>query len=142
MEDLKPKETTTKEAKDKIVDRTFEIVKEFAHKGRKKITDRLREIEREADLEKIIYLNLAAIATTGAVLSYISGDKRWAIMPAAAALILGVDTLFGITSKVPFLRRLGLRLKDEILHERYALKALRGDFKNTAKAEVVWDAAE
>jgi hypothetical protein len=148
MEDLKSKENDVEktndaetEVKDNIVDRTFEMVKEFAHKGRKKITERIEQIDRELDLDRVIHLNLATIALAGAALCYATADKRWLLMPACAAGLLIADTLTGITGKIPLLKKLGLRLKNEILHERYALKAFRGDFKHTDSPEIVWDNA-
>jgi hypothetical protein len=36
---------------------------------------------------------------------------------------------------VPVLRRLGVRTSGEIARERYALKALRGDFSNLPEGE-------
>jgi hypothetical protein len=148
MEDLKMNEEKSAEAKneqeekDNFVDRTFNIVKEFSHKGRAKITERIAQIEKEMDLERVLHLNLSALALAGAAMAYATESKKWLYVPAAAALLLAVDTAFCVTAKVPFLRRLGLRLKDEILHERNALKAFRGDFKHTDTPEIVWDASE
>jgi hypothetical protein len=144
MNEKKGEESNSKEPEltDNIVDRTFNIVKEFSHKGRAKITERLKQIDKEMDLERVLHLNLATIALAGAALTYVTEDKRWLYMPAVGALLLAVDTAFCLTAKVPLLRRLGLRLKDEILHERYALKAFRGDFKHTDYPDTVWDASE
>jgi hypothetical protein len=149
MEDLKLNEEKSEKnsneqthEKDNIFDRTFNLVKEFSHKGKAKITERLQQIEKEMDLERVLHLNLATIALAGVALSYSTEDKDWLYMPAAAVLLLAVDTAFCLTAKVPLLRRLGLRLKDEILHERYALKAFCGDFKHTDSPDTVWEAAE
>jgi hypothetical protein len=49
---------------------------------------------------------------------------------------------------LPVLRRIGVRSQDEIERERYALKALRGDFRSlkTAesdrRAEAAWQAVQ
>jgi hypothetical protein len=148
MEDLKRNEAAlneTQEAqtqeKDSIVDRTFEMVKEFAHKGRKKITERIEQIDKELDLERAIHLGFGALAVTGAALCYAKGNKNWLLLSVGAGCLLIADNLTGITGKIPFLKKLGLRLKNEILHERYALKAFRGDFKHTDSPEIVWDNA-
>jgi hypothetical protein len=42
---------------------------------------------------------------------------------------------------VPILRRLGFRTADEINRERYALKALRGDFKDAEKPKTPAESA-
>ncbi len=49
--------------------------------------------------------------------------------PAAVAGFLFQHAVQGWCPPVPLFRRLGFRTAREIDHERYALKALRGDFR-------------
>jgi hypothetical protein len=55
-------------------------------------------------------------------------DRRWALLPAIAAGFMMQHVLQGWCPPLPILRRMGFRTAAEIDRERYALKALRGDF--------------
>jgi hypothetical protein len=54
--------------------------------------------------------------------------RRWLLLPIVVQSFLLQHALQGWCPPVPVLRRLGVRTADEINQERYALKALRGDF--------------
>jgi hypothetical protein len=94
---------------------------------RDEIERRLMELDNEWDVERMIECNAAALALTGTVLA-ITHDRRFLILPAAVTAFLLQHALQGWCPPIPILRRLGFRTADEINRERYALKALRGDF--------------
>lgn len=135
------KENTSNDSKETKTDKTFDSVKEFSHKGKAKISKRLEELESEWDIERIIHLHVSGVSITGALLGFFV-DKRWFILPAVAAAVLVLHSMKGLAPQIPLLRRLGFRLRDEINRERYSLKAMRGDFKNSNSADAVWQAAE
>lgn len=67
-------------------------------------------------------------------------DRRFLLLPAAVLAFLGQHALQGWCLPLPLFRRRGVRTIGEIERERYAVKALRGDFDsipapNTASAE-------
>ena len=92
------------------------------------ITRRLEALDREWDVERVTMLSatIDTFATLG--LGWWRG-RRWF---AAGLLFLGASTLahtiLGRCPSLPIYRRLGFRTRQEIDWERYALKALRGDF--------------
>jgi hypothetical protein len=92
-----------------------------------RIDQRLAELDREWDIERTLEANAAMLAFAGAVLG-LTVDKRWFVLPAAVGAFLFHHALEGWCPPVPVLRRLGYRTMREIDTERYALKALRGDF--------------
>mgnify|MGYP006201292969 CR=1 FL=1 len=55
-------------------------------------------------------------------------DRRFLLLPAAVFTFFGQHALQGWCPPIPIFRRLGVRTHREIARERYALKALRGDF--------------
>jgi hypothetical protein len=55
-------------------------------------------------------------------------DRRFLLLPAAVFTFFGQHALQGWCPPIPVFRRLGVRTLREIERERYALKALRGDF--------------
>ena len=104
------------------------------------IPDRLRELDREWDIERTLEANAATLALTGTVLAA-AVDRRWLALPAVVLGFLLQHALQGWCPPVPVLRRLGCRTASEIEAERYALKALRGDFAEMAYAIDKADAA-
>ena len=145
METITIKHDGTKEKHDaekdtQQKDKTFEQVKDYSHKGKAKISERLEEIENEWDIERMIHLHVSGITITGALLGFLV-NKRWFVLPAVAAAVLVLHSLKGMAPQIPLLKKLGFRTREEINRERYSLKALRGDFKNTDSADKVWEAA-
>lgn len=92
------------------------------------IGDRLRELDAEWDIERAIELEAAGTVLTGVALG-LTVDRKWFLLPALAATMLLLHNLNGQYPLLPLLRRLGLRTATEIAQERYALKAMRGDFE-------------
>ena len=92
------------------------------------IDTRLRELDREWDIERAIEANASALAFGGIVLGA-TVDKRWLVLPAIVTGFLFQHAIQGWCPPIPILRRLGFRTAYEIEQERQALKALRGDFR-------------
>jgi hypothetical protein len=91
------------------------------------IDSRLKELDEEWDIERMIEANASTLALAGTVLG-ITADKRFLALPAIVTAFLLQHAIQGWCPPIPILRRLGFRTADEINRERYALKAVRGDF--------------
>lgn len=98
------------------------------------IDRRLQELDREWDIERTLRANASTLAFTGCVLAATS-DRRWVFPPIAVTAFLFQHAVQGWCPPMPVLRRLGFRTAEEIAHERYALKALRGDFRHMSEAD-------
>lgn len=96
--------------------------------GRRAITQRLRQLDREWDIERAIEANASVLALTGTLLGLLS-RRFFLALPITVSAFLLQHAVQGWCPPVPLLRRLGLRTVREIDEERYALKALRGDFR-------------
>ena len=88
---------------------------------------RLQELEREWDIERILEANAATFSLIGLTLARFV-NRRWYLLPAVVATFLLQHAVQGWCPPVPLFRRLGVRTQREIDEERYALKAMRGDF--------------
>lgn len=95
------------------------------------IDHRLRELDAEWDIERALEANAASLAFGGTLLGALI-DRRWLLVPAVVTAFLLQHALQGWCPPVPLLRRLGVRTASEIDAERYALKALRGDFRHVS----------
>jgi hypothetical protein len=109
--------------------RTEENVARLAAAGPAAIDRRLAELDREWDIERTLEANAATVSLLGSALGF-AVDRRFFALPAVVAGFLLQHALQGWCPPVPLFRHLGFRTAAEIDHERYALKALRGDFGN------------
>ncbi|HYG11399.1 MAG TPA: hypothetical protein VD835_15740 [Pyrinomonadaceae bacterium] len=108
-------------------------VREFGARGEEDITRRIDELDREWDMERWLETNASALAFAGVVLAA-THSKKWLVVPGIVLPFLFQHAVQGWCPPVPLFRRLGVRSREEIDRERYALKALRGDFEETGRA--------
>jgi hypothetical protein len=101
------------------------------------IPHRLRELDEEWDIERLLEANASVLTFTGAALGA-SVDRRWLAVPLVVGAFLFQHAIQGWCPPVPIFRRLGFRTAREIDIERVALKALRGDFRTAQPND--WDA--
>jgi hypothetical protein len=90
------------------------------------ITRRLEELRKEWDVEKTLEVNASALALTGVVLGALV-SKKWLLLPVIVTTFLLQHGLQGWCPPLPLFRAMGIRTRQEIDEETYALKILRGD---------------
>mgnify|MGYP001147691431 CR=1 FL=1 len=95
------------------------------------IPDRLRELDEEWDVERVLEANASALALGGILLSVLK--KKTLFLSAAVLAFLHQHAVHGWCPPLPIIRRMGVRTRTEIEYERYALKMIRGDFVGTSK---------
>jgi hypothetical protein len=122
---------TSKNTNEQIRQRTEENVTQYALADKETIEGRLKELDREWDIERTLEANASTVALIGLGLGAFV-DRRFFALPAVVAGFLLQHAVQGWCPPVPIFRRLGFRTQPEIEQERYALKALRGDFKQLA----------
>ena len=98
------------------------------------IDARLRQLDHEWDIERTLEANAAAISLIGLTFG-LAVDRRWLALPIGVAAFLLQHAVQGWCPPVPVFRRLGVRTAAEIEEERFALKALRGDFASLPRAD-------
>jgi hypothetical protein len=108
---------------------TEERVAQYAEAGREAIDRRLAELDQEWDIERTLEANAATASLVGLTLGA-TVDRKWFLFPAVVAGFLLQHAVQGWCPPLPIFRRLGFRTQPEIDYERYALKSLRGDFRN------------
>jgi hypothetical protein len=89
---------------------------------------RLAELEHEWDVDRVMETTYSAAFLAGLALAGRSRQGR--LFCGVAAISLLSHGLFGWDLLLPLYRRLGFRTSSEIARERYALKAMRGDFRH------------
>jgi hypothetical protein len=102
-------------------------VARIAAQGPAAIDRRLAELEHEWDIERLLEANAASVVLLGCTLGAFVSRKFFAL-PAVVGAFLLQHAIQGWCPPVPLFRRLGVRTQREIDEERFALKAIRGDF--------------
>jgi hypothetical protein len=98
------------------------------------IDQRLAELDKEWDVERLIEVEAPTMSLTGLLLG-MTFSRRWLVIPLFAQSMVFLHAVQGWYPLLPLFRRMGFRTDREIAIERYALKALRGDFKEVAADE-------
>ena len=120
---------TADDVNEEIRRRTEANVIRVARGGDAAIARRLEELDREWDVERTLEANAATAVLIGVTLGA-SVDKKFFFFPAVVAGFLLQHAVQGWCPPLPVFRRMGFRTQTEIEEERYALKAVRGDFRN------------
>jgi hypothetical protein len=124
---------TAERVNEEIRRQTEANVARYAAAGPEAIDRRLAELDGEWDVERSLEANAATAVLVGVALGA-AVDRRFFLLPAVVAGFLLQHAVQGWCPPLPIFRRLGFRTATEIDHERYALKALRGDFRNLPAA--------
>lgn len=103
-------------------------IRKYSEKSHKEISRRIKELDKEWDIERVLDLNMSALALCGITLSLLL-NKYSIILPILLLLFFIWHAFQGWCPPIPILRYFKIRTRPEIDREKYALKALRGDFK-------------
>lgn len=122
-------DSTSQEVNDAIRRQTDESVAHFAGTDPRQIGERLEELDAEWDIERTLQTNAATAVLVGTVLG-IAVDRKFLALPLLVGGFLLQHSLQGWCPPLPIFRRLGVRTQKEIAEERFALKAVRGDFRH------------
>src|SRR3954471_22088362 len=100
-----------------------------ARESEPRLSRRIDELEREWDIERYLEMNASALAFSGVILGLFV-NKKFLAIPAIVLPFLFQHAVQGWCPPIPLLRRIGIRTRKEIDAEKFALKAVRGDFDN------------
>ncbi|MRR32665.1 DUF2892 domain-containing protein [bacterium] len=120
---------TDPEVLNKIDNDLEKTINYYATQSPSNITLRIRQLENEWDMERILETNASTLALTGAFMGLVS-SKKWFLLTGTVLGFLLQHALSGWCPPVPIFRKMGVRTRSEIDREKYALKVLRGDFKD------------
>ncbi len=111
------------------------------------LSRRLEQLDGEWDMERVLETNAAALALGGVLLGLLV-NRKFLIIPGLVLPFLLQHATQGWCPPVPFFRKRGVRTRKEIDAEKFAVKALRGDFAGidtqadpNQRARAAWRAA-
>lgn len=101
----------------------------IADGGPTAINDRLDHLDREWSAGRVSKAVLAVVILAGTILT-LTVAGWWVVLPAAAGLFLLQYLFTRVSWVVRVFQEAGFRTKSDIEHEKFALRTLRGDFRN------------
>lgn len=116
-------ENTAEKVNDRIACKTSDRLA-YYRKHPELIEARLRDLDREWDVERWLMVNSATLTLAGLGLAMTRG-KRWLLLPVTVQTFFMQHALQGWCPPLPVLRRMGVRTTGEIEEERRALHEIR-----------------
>lgn len=103
-----------------------ENIASFLSADREAVEQRLGELDREWNVERVIEIEAPTMILLGLALGSLSNRKWFAVSAMAASMVI-LHNLQGWYPLLPIFRSMGLRTAEEIEQERMALKVLLGE---------------
>ena len=120
--------SSSEEVNLEIDQKTRQNLQDYRNKlSNEQVSNRINELEKEWDIDRTLMANASTLSLTGVILGA-TVDKKWYILPGVVTSFLLWHAIQGWCPPLPVFRKLGYRSRKEIDTEKYALKALRGDF--------------
>ena len=119
-----------------FINRDFEqelrdTIRYFSTQSKEYISERIEELEKEWNMDRVLITNASAIVGLGLLLG-LTVHRSWFILPGLVMTFLLQHGVQGWCPPLPLFRKLGVRSFKEIDRERFALKYLRGDFSKVS----------
>lgn len=114
---------------------TIQNLRSFVGKSNKEIAERIAQLDKEWDIERVLSINMATLAIVGIALTLFV-NIYWILLPLVVLLFYLQHAIQGWCPPIVIFRKLKIRTRPEIDREKYALKALRGDFYGIQGANV------
>jgi hypothetical protein len=110
---------------------TQQCLQRYAPADREAISRHIDALNREWDVERYLQMNAGIVSVSGVVLGAMVG-RRFLVLPAVVFGFFFQHATQGWCPPLPVFRKMGVRTRREINQEKYALKALRGDFDHVS----------
>jgi ABC-type protease/lipase transport system fused ATPase/permease subunit len=123
---------TASRVNEQIDEKTERRIVRAAGETRSELSRRIDGLDAEWDMERWLETNASALAFTGTMLGLFVNKKFLAILCIVLPFLFQ-HAVQGWCPPIPILRRKGVRTRREIDAEKYALKALRGDFSQVQR---------
>ena len=116
--------------------RTQQCLDRYAAGDREAISRHIDALNREWDVERYLQMNAGIVSLSGVVLGAMV-SRRYLVLPAVVFGFFFQHATQGWCPPLPVFRKMGVRTRREINQEKYALKALRGDFEQVSPNSAV-----
>jgi hypothetical protein len=110
---------------------TQQCLEQYATANREAIGRHIDALDREWDVERYLQMNAGIVSLSGVVLGAMV-SRRFLVLPAVVFGFFFQHATQGWCPPLPVFRKMGVRTRREINQEKFALKALRGDFEHVS----------
>lgn len=114
--------STRQKVNEQIDSETESNIRRYADSDKAAVQRRIKELDEEWDVERVLEVNASTLALTGLVLG-MTVNRKWLYLTGGVLTFLLQHGLQGWCPPLPVLRRAGVRTRGEIDREKYALKA-------------------
>ncbi len=115
---------TSVQTNERIREETERNIAYYLQQGKKAIDRRLKELDDEWDIERVLEANAASLTIFGFLMGTL-WNRKWYALPGIVGGFLLQHAIEGWCPPLPLLRRLGFRTAPEIELERHALLQAR-----------------
>lgn len=147
MQQDRVREHSPQKANERIDRATQRRVLRAGGESKPALSRRLEQLDGEWDMERVLETNASALALGGLLLGLFV-NRKFLVVPCFVLPFLLQHATQGWCPPVPMFRRRGIRTRKEIDTEKFAVKALRGDFAGidgqgdpNQRARAAWKAA-
>ena len=137
MKGEKVRESTSHSINQEMDNEIRQRIEDYAGLGHEAIEARIKELDQEWDIERTLETNGAILALAGTLLGAFV-NKKWLALPVVVTGFLTQHAIQGWCPPLALFRKMGIRTRPEIDREKYALKALRGDFADVREPSHAW----
>lgn len=113
-------EASSSKANEEINQKTKDNIQYYSSADEATIKARIKELDKEWDIERTLELNASILAFCGVILGA-TVHKRWLILPGIVMSFLAQHAIQGWCPPLPLFRKMGIRTQKEIEAERHAL---------------------
>ena len=112
--------STPSEINSRIDRQTDDNIQRFRNRSENEIRERIEELDREWDVERMLEVNASTLALSGLVLG-LTVSRKWLLLPGIVLPFLLQHGIQGWCPPLSILRRQGVRTRGEIDREKFAL---------------------
>lgn len=121
---------TPPEINDRIHKQTIADLYKYRDADEDAMTERIRQLDREWNTERVLETNAATIILISTILGY-KKSRYWFLLTGTVGYFLLQHAIQGWCPPLSVIRRRGIRTPEEIENEKLALRIMRGDFNKT-----------
>lgn len=114
---------TNEQVSNKIKKQTLDNISNYAHKNKEQINNRIKELDAEWDIERVLETNASSAIILSTVLG-LTVNKKWFVATGVVGGFLLQHAIQGWCPPVEVFRRMGIRTCSEINYEKNVLKSL------------------
>lgn len=134
MKDDRVREHTAPQVAGDVDRETVECLEAHEGASREQISRHIDQLDREWDVERYLQMNASMLVLGGTILGA-AVNRKFLLVPGMVLSFFLQHAVQGWCPPLPVFRRMGVRTRKEINREKYALKALRGDFDGLSQRE-------